>query len=213
MEYNFISSILVVKNPSFPMWQMWYIFIKLIQSFQHRLPYMLMKLKLRYMLKCQHGSKYYTCISSLAKFVAKAEFLVVYVILTVSLLPCLQSGRLDPSYWHASRGPAMGYPAESTALFKKLLQFLELSFLLKHSLSLFCEPLSFIHFNYMWFSEHLNEYNSLNLNKYVWIHPIFHCILFSGLPQPAFYTIPHGMCGLLCHVYWHISAIKMMVAI
>ena len=30
------------------------------------------------------------------------------------------------------------------------------------------------HLNYMWLSEHINEYNSVNLYKYVWIHPILH---------------------------------------
>ena len=36
------------------------------------------------------------------------------------------------------------------------------------------------HLNYMWLSEHINEYNSVNLYKYVWIHPILHCFLLSG---------------------------------
>ena len=36
------------------------------------------------------------------------------------------------------------------------------------------------HLNYMWLSEHINEYKSVNLYKYVWIHPILHCFLLSG---------------------------------
>ena len=36
------------------------------------------------------------------------------------------------------------------------------------------------HLNHMWLSEHLNEYNSLNLYKYIWIHPKSHRFLLSG---------------------------------
>ena len=36
------------------------------------------------------------------------------------------------------------------------------------------------HLNYMWLSEHKHNYNSVNLYKYVWIHPILHCFLLSG---------------------------------
>ena len=36
------------------------------------------------------------------------------------------------------------------------------------------------HLNYMWLSEHINEYNSVDLYKYVWIHPILHCFLLNG---------------------------------
>ena len=34
--------------------------------------------------------------------------------------------------------------------------------------------------NHMWLSEHTNEYNSVNLYKYIWIHPKSHCFLLSG---------------------------------
>ena len=57
-----------------------------------------------------------------------------------------------------------------------------LSFPQKNSFSLFlnCHRSQMSHLNYMWFSEHINEYNSFNLYKYVWIHPILHCFLLSG---------------------------------
>ena len=57
-----------------------------------------------------------------------------------------------------------------------------LSFPQKNSFSLFfnCHHSQMSHLNYMWLSEHINEYNSLNLYKHVWIHPILHCFLLSG---------------------------------
>ena len=57
-----------------------------------------------------------------------------------------------------------------------------LSFPQKNSLSLFlnCHRSEMTHLNYICLSEHINEYNSVNLHKYVWIHPILHCFLLSG---------------------------------
>ena len=151
MEYNFAFSLLVVKHSSFLTYstEMIYIFITLIPTFQRSNTLMLMKLKLKYM--------FISCISSMdillndyrdLKYwsvavqwypvisLAKVEFLLVHVILTGSPLPCLQSGHLDLSYWHKSRNPALGYPAERTDLFKKTVAVLWLSFLEKHSLQL-----------------------------------------------------------------------------
>ena len=56
-----------------------------------------------------------------------------------------------------------------------------LSFPQKHSLSLFlnCHHCKLSHLSHMWLSEHIDEYNSLNLYKYIWIHPKSHCFLLS----------------------------------
>ena len=69
-----------------------------------------------------------------------------------------------------------------SSLFQKLLQFLDcLSHKRTHSRFFFnCHHSQMYHLNYIWLSEHMNEYNSLNLYKHVWIHPILHCFLLSG---------------------------------
>ena len=43
-----------------------------------------------------------------------------------------------------------------------------------------CHRTKMSHLNHMCLSEHINEYNMLNLYKYIWIHPKSHCFLLSG---------------------------------
>ena len=84
-------------------------------------------------------------------------------------------------FWY--RSAALRFPDEITALcFRNSCSSLTV-FPTKELIVAFflnCHRSQMSPLNYMWLSEHINEYKSLNLYKHVWIHPILHCFLLSG---------------------------------